>query len=149
MKKFAALLGFFAITIAVPQPSSACSCAPSSNLKKTFKESSVVVAAEAIEVTSKIDPKQLTMQLTTQTVTWQVHETWKGPYEPGQTFTTSTVTDAGLCGRSASKGETLLLYLGGSSPYMLSDCSRTAALKSSLKDIPLLYRLAGKRASGT
>jgi hypothetical protein len=112
--------------------------------RQDFSTSKVVVAAEVRAVS--VTPNRAEPGKFRQTVLWRVHESWKGPYTYGRDFTTRTSINCPKCTPyKLSAGRLLVLYLSGSEPYVLPWCSRTNFLERSLKDVPLLYRLAGIR----
>ena len=126
----------------------ACECIAAGTVHDAFVDSTVVVTAEAISVSTASARTEVggeTFDAETQTVEWNVLESWKGPYAAGQTFTTRTVIQCCLCGRAVVAGSRMLLYLHGIAPYKISTCGRTAELKEGTRDIPELKALRSRR----
>lgn len=123
-------------------PATASSCIMPT-ARQDFATSEVVVAAEVQAVSLIAAPGQ--PGKFRRTILWRVHESWKGGHAYGSDFTTREVINCPRCvAYKLHKGQMMLLYLDGHEPYQLPWCSRTNRLESSLKDVPLLYRLAGR-----
>jgi len=151
MKKFYVVLAIITISAFYSQFSHACSCGPPSDVDASYKEASVVVFAEAISV--KREPTKLSrgskdFDVTTEIVLWRVKKNWKGQYEPGKTFSTSTVVTCCVCGLPVEKGKSLILYLSGEVPFQLSFCSRNSDPEHSTKDVKRLNKLVKRIRSG-
>jgi hypothetical protein len=137
----------FLVLALFPVSAAACRCSIPEDVSTSFREATVVVAAEAMTVTRARNPAiqdRPSFEADIETVVWSVHESWKGAYPAGQQLTTVTDVTCCLCGGSANKGDLVLLYLHGNEPFQLSTCSRTSPLKNALKDIPMLYKLAAE-----
>lgn len=77
----------------------------------------------------------------------RVLQVWKGDLEPGDTVSTTAEGSVAFVsdGFVPLQGSSVLIYTGGSQPFIVSTCSRSASLEST-RDIPSLDRLARKRA---
>lgn len=134
--------------IAIPGRSVACSCAIDPTVRAYYAHADIVVAAEATDVSSTPAVAQFRgrrIQDNSQVVTWEVSERWKGPFKEGQTLTTTRKAFAGNCTLPARKGDVMLLFLSQEEPRVISMCSGSGHLKRSLRHIPELYRLSGRR----
>lgn len=124
----------------------ACDCAPTkgsleASVRAGFDEASAVFSAEVVEVEdfrAGFEHFQATKL--------RVIESWKGPHSPESTVRTATITDSCLCGITVKREQKLLVYVYGSQPYKLSDCSRTQALDGAGKEMEVLRRVAGDSA---
>lgn len=130
----------------------ACSCEPRSKdlqraVTESWRNASVVVAAEALEATMHQGDQKPFGPSEMQAVTWRVTQSWKGAHVPGESFDTDTVVQCCLCGRRVQKGDTFVLYLHGSAPYSISTCSMSGPTSGLQAQIRLLDKVAKPGAS--
>ena len=129
-----------------PRTSAACSCAIFPSVESFYAHADIVVAAEAVAVSSTpavANIRGREIQDNSQIVTWEVLEHWKGPFRIGEFLTTAREAFAGNCTHSANQGDVKLLYLSLEEPRDISFCRGSVDLKRALRDIPELYRLSG------
>lgn len=124
------------------EASFACDCAPAkgsleAQVRAGFDEASAVFSAEVIEVENFMAGFERF-----QGARLRVIESWKGPHSPQAMVQTATITECCLCGITVKKGQRLLVYVYGSPPYRLSDCSRTQALDGAAKELAVLRAVA-------
>ena len=102
-------------------------------IEVAFRQSGVVVAAtvEAVSLKQVSGAWQ-------QTILWRVDEAWKGRHYKGSKFTTRTrFTDP----EGAERGQSFLLLLSGSEPYVWGTCEPNRRnLQKSLPDVHKLYQ---------
>lgn len=75
-------------------------------------------------------------------------QVWKGDIQPNSWLDVISDDDTGLSGCSyvAELDRSLMIYVSGKKPYVLTSCSLTGPLERATGDIPLLSKLAkGKR----
>jgi len=145
MKRLIALQVLLILSALLPTEASfACGCASAKGSLKAqvlagFDEASAVFSAEVIEVEDFMAGFERF-----QGARLRVIESWKGAHSPQTTVQTATITECCQCGIKVARGEKLLVYVYGTPPYRLSDCSRTQALGGAAKEIMVLRAVAGK-----
>jgi len=146
----------FVITLlglAASTPVAACSCpdfgTPEEAVVRSWSSATAVVAAEAFELSERIEPTEL-REGYVQRAQWRVTQHWKGPHPVGMVLSTETNVRCCLCGERVTVGEVRLLYLWGAEPYSLSICSVGGLLGESRDQIPILDALSeGSQVPGT
>ena len=131
----------------------ACSCVeyrtPEEAVVHAWNSATAVVAAEAFELTEKIEPTER-RDAYVQRTQWRVTQYWKGPHALGTVLSTEANVRCCLCGERVAVGEVHLLYLSGTDPYPLSMCSVGGPIEESRDQTPILDRLSnGSRVPGT
>ena len=139
--------------LAASNPIAACSCAdfgsPEEAVARSWSGATAVVAAEAFELTERIEPTEL-REAYVQRTQWRVTQHWKGPHSVGAVLSTETNVRCCLCGERVAVGEVHLLYLWGAEPYEVSTCSVGGLLEESRGQIPILDELnKGSRPPST
>ena len=117
-----ALLGVILATALMVSPSARATICFPPDPQAIYSDSDIVVLAfpKAISTLPRDAARAGFRYPFRQTILWQVHVSWKGPYKPGDTFTTRTrFADGEGCSSPIYRQGSLLLYLGGREPYRL------------------------------
>jgi len=131
------LLVFIFIIVSYPSLTSACSCAELPSVEQEFERSQAVFSGKVIEIKEKRSLKGYT----TNSVLFEVTNTWKG-VEQSQLVLTTGQGD-GDCGYHFIKGQEYMVYAYESSMYGATSlasgiCDRTNLLSSSQEDLEIL-----------
>jgi hypothetical protein len=136
----------------------ACSCPPPGSIQAALRHSTLVVLAHAIS----IEQHPIPGDSVSETATFKVLESWKGPYRRGATLPIRSDIGPGPCGMSARNDPPWLdgidpathatthphisglwiIYAAGQKPYQISMCSRSTPYEYGGKaEMKMLYRL--------
>ncbi|WP_077212289.1 hypothetical protein [Bacillus dakarensis] len=141
LKKAIPLLAFMFVAIFIigsfPSITSACSCAELPSVEDEYERSEVIFSGKVIA----IKEKQSLRGRTTQSVLFEVMNTWKGVEQSQMIITTGQ--GGGDCGIDFIEGEEYLVYANDSNMYgakslVTTICDRTDVLSSLQEDLMVL-----------
>src|ERR1051325_11289237 len=97
----------------------ACSCVSLGNKPAAVEIRNSLIYADAVFSADVIEVKDYEAGImdSAPLTKLRVIKSWKGVHGAGSIVKTRTLSNGGLCGLLVSKGEQLLVYLGGSEPY--------------------------------
>ena len=144
-----------------------CTCPGPRSIESALRHSTLVVLANAISIEQQPTRGDSTGRFVTETASFKIMESWKGPYRRGATIAISSPLGPGACGMSARNDPPWLdsidpathavrhpafsglwiLYASGNTPYEISMCSRSTPFEyGGRAEMKTLYRLKFARA---
>lgn len=135
------VLSFLAALPAIPVAAVACECSSDPGLEVAIARAHAILSATLLGGGDRLPPKPGQSIFASLPRRWKVVQVWKGPFRPGDLV--STQASANNCGLLNMEPGDWLLFLDGTTPYELSQCSRQLHFSDAGEVVTVLNKLLG------